>query len=201
MEPATFIAQPSSAATFLAAAILTVAVLRFGWLERRREDGPNTSFTLSQVRATVRPQRLVSDPTGNLYGSTYEGGAYHCGTVFQLSPTSGGGWRESALYAFHCSDGSLVETLTIDAAGNLYGATAHGGRYSGVCDPLGCGVVFKLSPSAQGNLWTETVLHVFTGGSDGSLPTGGVVLDAIGNLYGTAELGGTGSGNVFEITP
>jgi hypothetical protein len=70
-----------------------------------------------------------------------------------------------------------------------------------MCDPLGCGVVFKLSPSSQGNLWTETVLHVFTGGSDGSLPTGGVVLDALGNLYGTAELGGTGSGNVFEITP
>lgn len=154
-----------------------------------------------QLDGSVPEAGLTLDTAGNLYGSTYENGHDYCGTVFELSPTSSGGWHGSTLYAFHCFDGWLVERLTVDAAGNLYGATAYGGITTGCVSRLGCGVVFKLSPSAQGTLWTENVLHLFTEGADGALPTGGVVLDPIGNLYGTALLSTAGWGNVYEITP
>lgn len=82
--------------------------------------------------------------------------------------------------------GNLVE----DGAGNLYGATAHGGQYDG-------GVVYRLAPDG-----THTVLHSFSGGNDGGLPLAGLVMDKAGNLYGTTESGGTrGGGLVFKLTP
>jgi uncharacterized repeat protein (TIGR03803 family) len=104
------------------------------------------------------------------------------------------------LYSFagYPTDGSFPTAgLLRDASGNLYGTTARGGP-SGVClNPNGCGRVFKLSPTG-----TETVLHSFTGGADGSQPLAGLVPDAAGNLYGTASQGGTsGAGVVFKVTP
>src|SRR5205807_6755836 len=104
-----------------------------------------------------------------------------CGTVFSLSPTSGGGWTETVLYNFTGgSDGANPLTgVVLDAGGNLYGTTRHGGSASCVC-----GIVYRLSPVAGGS-WTETVLHTFTGGSDGSSPESTVVLDPKGNIYGT----------------
>jgi len=76
----------------------------------------------------------------------------------------------------------------------------RGGVGGGICDSLGCGVSFKLSPSAEGS-WTETVLHIFTGFDDGSLP-GPVVLDRAGIVFGTALVGGTyDAGIVYKITP
>ncbi len=83
----------------------------------------------------------------------------------------------------------------MDAAGNLYGATAGDGAY-------GYGNVFKLTRSNGG--WTYTSLHDFTGqgGSDGAFPQGGLVLGANGSIYGTASQGGiNNNGTVFEITP
>ena len=81
-------------------------------------------------------------------------------------------------------DGEYPDTdLVMDAAGNLYGTTVSGGDFGG-------GTVFKLSPSGSG--WTHTVLYDFTGQTDGGEPYGGVTLDAAGNLYGTAVVGGTG---------
>jgi uncharacterized repeat protein (TIGR03803 family) len=82
----------------------------------------------------------------------------------------------------------------MDAAGNLYGTTLHEGSY-------GYGNVFELTPNGLG--WTSTDLHDFQGGTnDGANPVGGVVLDASGNLYGTASAGGTNNaGLVWEITP
>jgi len=145
---------------------------------------------------------LTLDTAGNLYGTTYEGGGHSCGTVFELSPTLSGVWRGTVIFAFDCVDGSLSGQLTFDSTGNLYSATSQGGPYGNVCSPLGCGLVFKLSPGSGGNHWTETVLYKFTGGSDGSLPAGGVALDSAGNIYGATVTGGTiAPGVVYEIVP
>jgi uncharacterized repeat protein (TIGR03803 family) len=132
---------------------------------------------------------LIQDAGGNLYGTTFNGGAYGYGVVFKLSPTG----SETVLYTFtEGNGGSPVSGLLQDAAGNLYGTTT-GLRASGE----NTGVVFKLSPSG-----TETVLHSFTGGADGGQPTAGLIQDPAGNLYSTTSAGGaSGDGVVFRLTP
>lgn len=104
---------------------------------------------------------------------------------------------EKVLYSFKGGDDGdqPYAGVIFDSAGNLYGTTQFGG-------PHGAGVVFKLTPSSVG--WTETVLYTFTGGTDGSLPLGGVVFDEAGNLYGTAANGGDPGcqcGVVYKLTP
>jgi uncharacterized repeat protein (TIGR03803 family) len=138
---------------------------------------------------------------GNLYGTTSEGGAkscgpYNCGILFKVD-TSG---HESVLHRFTGgNDGAYPGAgLTADSAGNLYGITVLGG--SSNCQGSGCGTVFKLAPDG-----TETILHVFLGGTDGSGPTSSLLLDGKGNLYGTTAVGGSkncesfGCGTVFEV--
>jgi uncharacterized repeat protein (TIGR03803 family) len=145
---------------------------------------------------------LISDAAGNLYGTTYTGGANGAGTVFKLSPNrSSPGWAYSLLHSFTAvpygngGDGANPYAgLAFDAAGNLYGTTVFGG-------PAGGGVVYKLSPNANGS-WTESVIYAFQGGNDGNTPYGGVVFDAAGNLYGTTSSGGSGGrGTVYKLTP
>lgn len=156
---------------------------------------------------------LTWDAQGNLYGVTSEGGSSPecfymggCGTVFELSPKENGTWTEKVLYSFcsqsGCTDGLEPSgSVSRDASGNLYGTTFFGGTYRN-CNGDECGVAFKLAPDGA-----ETVLHDFTGGSDGAFPTGGLVLDAAGSIYGSTEAGGTtcdGSdtcGVVFKIVP
>jgi uncharacterized repeat protein (TIGR03803 family) len=134
---------------------------------------------------------LIRDSSGNLYGTTLSGGTNGGGTVYELSP-SNGGWTFTTLYNLSGNAGSYA-VLTMDAAGDLYGTTTGDGIY-------GHGNVFKLTPS-NGD-WTYTSLHDFTGGSDGGTPFGQVTLDASGNLYGTASVGGANdAGVVWEITP
>ena len=146
---------------------------------------------------------LVEDASGNLYGTTANGGPSDHGTVFQLSPpkTPGGAWKESVLYAFKLrNDGSEpAATLILDEAGNLYGTTFSGGLELQCFD---CGTVFELvRPPRPGAAWTEKILHSF-GGTDGSLPNAGLFRDANGNLYGTTFVGGAArSGTVFELIP
>lgn len=143
--------------------------------------------------------QLVLDVDGNLYGTTIEGGnssqcGYGCGTIFEVSPTSGN-WSERVLYTFMGgrSDGSWPEGgIIADGAGNLYGTTLSGGT-----DVIG--TVFKLDTTN-----TETILHNFTGfAPDGLDPYSTLVLDAAGNLYGTTESGGynDADGTAFKITP
>lgn len=146
---------------------------------------------------------LVADSQGNLYGTAPAGGngscSFGCGVVFRLSP-NGNGWTEKVLYNFQGgTDGEQPFcNLTFDRFGNIYGTTTAGGSQVGL---FGYGTVFKLTPGA-GDQWTETVLHHFTGGLDGATPNGGVVMDSSGNLYGTAQLGGSfGLGTVWEVTP
>jgi uncharacterized repeat protein (TIGR03803 family) len=140
---------------------------------------------------------LVSDSSNNLYGTTSQGGGGGSGTVYKMKPGIGiDVYAFSLVHSFSGPDGQYSNAgLVLDASGNLYGTTAFGGADAGY------GTVFKLTPGAK-NKWTETLLHSFTGGSDGSNPYGGLAIDGAGKLYGTAIGGGTtGNGVVFQITP
>ncbi|HEY6764246.1 MAG TPA: choice-of-anchor tandem repeat GloVer-containing protein, partial [Candidatus Sulfotelmatobacter sp.] len=146
---------------------------------------------------------LIRDAAGNLYGTAVSGGYLcSCGVVFELSPTSTGGWKETVLHSFTGgADGySPFAPLVFDGAGNLYGTTAFGGSRTTACGS-GCGVVFRLTPTS-GGLWKERVLYSFSG-ADGAFPYSGATFDALGNLYGETYSGlGAGSrGTVFRLSP
>jgi uncharacterized repeat protein (TIGR03803 family) len=152
---------------------------------------------------------LTFDAAGNIYGTATEGGdttacnGVGCGVVFKLSPTGTGGWGETVLRAFPGGYmGSSPDSgVLFDSAGNLYGVTSYGGYTKNMCPSNGCGVVYELSPTGAGG-YKEKVLHAFSGGTDGYSPSGGLVFDAQGNLYGTTPAGGTGSeGTVYELSP
>lgn len=64
--------------------------------------------------------------------------------------------------------------------------------------PLGCGTAFEISPSSTG--WIFNAIYEFTGG-DGEIPNGNLVISKSGNLFGTTEVGFTGYGNIFELSP
>ena len=144
---------------------------------------------------------LTFDSVGNLYGTTYEGGAYGQGAVFKLTPSSGS-WTESVLYSFAGGNNDGAQPwsgVIFDKAGNLYGTTIVGPG-SGCITGQGCGTVYQLTPTDSG--WKENILHSFDG-DDGVLPYAGLIMDQSGNLFGAAWLGGvTGSsGTVFELSP
>ncbi len=154
------------------------------------------------------PSSLLFDAAGNLYGETAQGGSHGAGLVFELSPSSNGGWTEKDLYSFRAgNDGAQpYGGLIFDGAGNLYGTTKYGGNAE--CGSS-CGTVFKVTPGANGQ-WTETVLYRFAGGSDGQNPLAGLIFDSAGALYGTTKLGGVqqvypckanGCGTVFKLSP
>jgi uncharacterized repeat protein (TIGR03803 family) len=142
---------------------------------------------------------LVVDAAGNLFGTTYSGGAHSRGTVFELRPTQQGLWKNKILHSFTGADGSWPESRVIfDAKGNLYGTTTSGGDLNDCAADGGCGVVFKLTQRADGE-WLGTVLHRFHD-RPGAEPIAGVVLDAVGNLYGTTQGNGLSSeGSVYQI--
>lgn len=131
---------------------------------------------------------LVRDSTGNLYGTTFYGGANSLGVVFKLDTSN----NETVLHSFAGgSDGANPYGGVIrDSAGNLYGTTTAGG--SPTCQ---CGIVFKVSSSGK-----ETVLYRFRGGTDGAVPWSGLTRDSEGNLYGTTTSGGYSNyGTVFKV--
>ena len=139
---------------------------------------------------------LLLDAAANFYGTTFHGGNYNTGTVFELQPDGNGGWTETVLHRFapHNGDGYSAESvLTLDAAGNLYGTTAGGGTYD-------YGTVFELKRQASGH-WKVKVLHSFNfNGTDGVSPPAGLVRDAAGNLYGVTSGGGSARrGTLFEL--
>lgn len=114
--------------------------------------------------------------------------------------TQPGTAKHHVLYSFTGgSDGSTpAGGLVLDAAGNIYGTTQTGGS---ACKNSRCGVVFELSRQA-GNSWTEKVLYNFSGGPDGGGPSGSLVFDAAGNLYGTGQVGGPNYyGIVYQLAP
>ena len=132
---------------------------------------------------------VIVDSAGNLYGESFGGGTGN-GTVYKLSPSDGGNYTETTLYSFTggADGGEPMSEVALDAAGNIYGTAAFGGAN-------GYGTAFKLVRTAGG--YTFHLLYSFTGGRDGGIPQGNVVLDSAGNLYGAS---GTGGG-IFQVTP
>jgi uncharacterized repeat protein (TIGR03803 family) len=133
---------------------------------------------------------VVLDSSGNLYGTTESGGKYGFGTVYELVKGSGGKWTELVLHSFaYGNDGAFPfgSPVILDAAGNLYGVASNGGFHDS-------GVVYKLVPGSNGH-WAEQILYSFPGGPGGSFPTGKLVFDTAGNLYGQASY------IVYELSP
>jgi uncharacterized repeat protein (TIGR03803 family) len=146
---------------------------------------------------------LIFDAAGNIYGTDDEDGTDDYGTVYKLTLNPDGNYTFAALYNFTGVNGDGTYPngpLVMDAAGNLYGTTRQGGQTGYECGE-GCGTIFKLTPSSNGQ-WTETILYEFNENSGGWQPHDGLIMDGAGNLYGTAIYGGTNSGGVaFEFTP
>lgn len=125
--------------------------------------------------------------------------------IVMLAPRASAQGTEKLLYSFTGGqDGQTPqEGVIFDQSGNLYGATMNGGDekcyYGGIA---GCGVVFQLTPNADGT-WTENVLHSFTGRKDGAGPNwGSLVFGAANNLYGATNQGGShNDGTIFELSP
>ena len=149
---------------------------------------------------------LVSDPSGILFGTTSQGGAESttclqgCGVAFELAQVSKGEWSETVIHTFIGGiDGNSPRAgVILGSDGSVYGTTSYGGSSD-------FGIVFKLSFHG----WKESILHTFTGGVDGGVPSASLVMDASGNLYGTTYSGGNlndcpktaGCGVVFELSP
>lgn len=173
-------------------ATLTTATLATAQTVKVLHDFRNAGFAIGGYTPSGG---LIFDTAGNLYGTTQNAGAYNGGTVYKLSPNGSGGWTLTVLHNFDVftKDGYFpYANVIFDTAGNLYGTTTLGGAY-------GQGTVFELSPSGSGG-WTEKLLHSFGNGTDGATPNAGLILDAAGNLYGTATFGGTyGGGIAFEL--
>lgn len=168
-----------------------------GWKEQVLHAFP----TFRQDGHSPNVGALAFDTSGNLYGTTIQGGAnicsdVGCGTIFRLTRGAGGHWNETILYNFNFDNSGVNgfgpgAGVVIDKSGNLYGTAIYGGT----C----CGVVYELSPGSN-DTWTYKVLHTFSGG-DGAQPDANLILDDSGNLYGTTATGGAGGGVVFEVTP
>jgi uncharacterized repeat protein (TIGR03803 family) len=177
-----------------------------GWVEKVLH-----SFQNDGIDGRTPYSNLVFDNAGNLYGTTYDGGgsgncSNGCGSVFELSPASGGVWSET-IYTFNTcyTDCPIFVSggLAFDSNGNLYGAGTHGNFSTSLCLGDGtCGTVYEMLPDGTGG-WTEAGIYGFVGGSDGISPQLVTpLLDKAGNIYGTTSNGGTDSvGTVFEVSP
>ena len=155
-------------------------------------------FSFEEDEGEYADTDLETDTAGNIYGSTVLGGEFGGGTVFQLSSTPTG-WEHTVLYSFTggADGGEPYKGVTIDRRGNLYGTAVTGG--SGSCEG-GCGVTYKLTKS--NGTWTQSVIHAFTGGDDGSGPGARVTVDRSGNIYGMTPTGGTyGVGTIYKLHP
>lgn len=136
---------------------------------------------------------LIHDSSGTFYGTTFGGGSVGCGTAFKLV-----GSTLTTLHSFACgSDGGGPFGVVLDKSGNLYGIADLGGTNNN-------GLVWEVSTSgAYSVIYTFCSLSNCT---DGAFPSGGLAMDAAGNLYGTTGNGGTGvscslgCGVVFELS-
>ena len=151
------------------------------------------NFKGSDGDGDVPDSMSFRDSAGNLFGTTFQGGAYSFGTIFKLD-TQG---HETIVYNFcpktPCTNGAYPGGVVRGQNGSLYGTTYAGGDYS--CDLTGCGTVFRINRKG-----VQTFVHAF-GGLDGQDPNAGLVLDEAGNVYGTTQYGGaSGRGAVFKVT-
>jgi hypothetical protein len=174
----------------IAQAAIFTSVLSLA-LSAQAGDKETALYNFNSTSGGYEPDgALVMDSSGNLYGVASQGGLYSecCGTIFELSPASGGGWNYKVLYSFvGGTDSGPYGLLAMDSAGNLFGTASDGGLTA---------EIFELSPNASGT-WTETVLYIVDG-----IGVSSVVLDAEGNLYGTIGYGCANNfGCVFELSP
>ena len=162
-----------------------------------RAQAETVLYTFDGVDGGGPTSGLTPDGAGNLYGTTSWGGLFAAGNVYKLSRNGSGGWNETVLYAFTGGEDGCNPSsgLVFDSAGNLYGTASSGGAN-------GLGVVFELTPSPRTTGWEEKVLYSFSGGTGGANPTGGVIFDAEGNLYGTTDdWVDHAPQTVFELSP
>jgi hypothetical protein len=113
--------------------------------------------------------------------------------VYRLDATN----TETVLHTFYqqANDGEEPSGGLVNVGNLYYGVTVYGGTTNATCT-FGCGVIYRVNDSGK-----YSVLYRFTGASDGWAPSGGLTPDGSGNLYGTAQLGGTGLGVVYKVTP
>lgn len=143
---------------------------------------------------------LVMLSSGMLFGTTLEGGANNVGSVFEMAPPNnpGGPWKERVLYSFGsvAGDGTFPNAGLLPAHPGFYGVTPSGGAH-------GRGIVFLVTPpGGGGGGWSETILYSFAAGGDAAFPSGQLVADAAGNLYGPALQGGTNDlGAIYQLSP
>jgi uncharacterized repeat protein (TIGR03803 family) len=190
-------------------AILAMAAIAVGLAGRTHAATEKVLSGFDGTNGAHPLGNMIFDAAGNLYGVAQEGGndtvnCYFdsCGTVFEMSKNSNGGWTITVVHEFTGgADGSNPQAgLVMDAAGNLYGTARYGGNEQNFCGGGGCGVVFELSPLANGQ-WNYTILYTFQGSPDGEEPAATLTLDKAGNLYGTTVGGGVnGGGTVFELS-
>jgi uncharacterized repeat protein (TIGR03803 family) len=154
-------------------------------------------YSFSDFTTGGYPAGITFDGKGNIFGTAEGGGANSFGAVFELSPNSSGGWTETVLYSFTNGNDGANPTggVVFDAAGNLYAAAVRGG--STTCSN-GCGTIFRLKP--LGTTWLFSRLYAFQG-PGGYYPSGSLIIDSVGNLYGSTNLGGHGYGVVFKLAP
>jgi uncharacterized repeat protein (TIGR03803 family) len=159
-----------------------------------------THYAYTPQRGGPSTAGLIIDGSGKLYGTTRLAGGY--GAVFEITPPGTGqsAWTEKIIHFFDKADGDYpFAGLIADGAGNVYGTTGFGGGTN-------VGVVFELSPPAEGKkAWTESIVHSFNG-ADGYIPMGSLIMDSVVNLYGATAFGGAypialGYGVVFELSP
>jgi uncharacterized repeat protein (TIGR03803 family) len=189
-----------------------------GTVFRLRRSG--SGWTFASLYKFSRPDglgpqgRVAFGPDGTLYGTTAngQGDSCSCGNVFNLKPSPTRPqtplipWVETVIHQFSASPGEGIDPtgdLAFDPAGNLYGTTVAGGYWNHCGGGIGCGTVYELTPSA--GAWTENVIYTLKGGTDGTYPSDGVVLDSSGNLYVTSSEGHYDDnaqwGAIFELSP
>jgi uncharacterized repeat protein (TIGR03803 family) len=132
---------------------------------------------------------VTMDSAGNLFGVTTYGGSQNSGTVFELVAGANDKWTEKVLHSFTGGNdgGQQYGQLVADSSGNFYGTTLLGGAHD-------YGAVFEMSLGLNG-IWSEKIVHSFTGGAGGAAPFGNVVFDKSGNLYTEAN------SSLLELTP
>jgi uncharacterized repeat protein (TIGR03803 family) len=145
---------------------------------------------------------LAVDLSGNLWGTTRNGGAHGFGTIFELTKSSGF-TTIGQIYSFKggSSDGALPEAGLVfnTQTGLFYGTTSEGG--TGSCTG-GCGTMFEFLPGSS----SDTILHFFGGSGDGATPRAELLLASSQSFYGTTSAGGStnctgGCGTVFLMNP
>ena len=159
----------------------------FGEVFREAAGGgaPTAVATFNNTNGALPMGNVIFDSNGNMYSTTSVGGANGNGTVFEIAAGTN---TAITLATFNGTNGSQSEAgLVFDSSGNLYGTTSRGGANND-------GTVFKVAAGTH----ALTTVATFNG-ANGQQPTGGLTIDAAGDLFGTTTMTSTGTGNVFEI--